>query len=125
MTGTGLSLATFRAGGNIVDRTTKFLLALIAAGLWANALPHLTGRASAQSGVQGDICLTSGDCLQSINGWAANASHYLGSIAADVKVLLAKAQENKAHIEPAAPVKPRVAPAPAPAKPSPCISGGC
>lgn len=32
-----------------MDRTTKFLLGTIAAGLWANALPHLTGRASAQA----------------------------------------------------------------------------
>jgi hypothetical protein len=109
-----------------MDRTTKVLLALIAAGLWANALPHLTGQVSAQSRTQSDTCLTPGDCLESINAWAANAGYYLGSIAADMKVLVAKAQENKAHVEPAAPVKPRATPAPpAPAKPSPCISGVC
>ena len=30
------------------DRTTKVMLALIAAGLWLNALPHLVGTATAE-----------------------------------------------------------------------------
>jgi hypothetical protein len=46
-----------------MDRTTKLLLLLIAGGLWANAWPHLIGRASAQ---QGDVCLNVGDCLQTL-----------------------------------------------------------
>jgi hypothetical protein len=110
-----------------MDRTTKILLAMIAGGLWANAWPHLTSRASAQ---QGDVCLGANDCLQSIDGWTAQSAHYLSSIAADVKALAASAQATKAHqAEPAAvPVRPRAAPAPspAPAKPAgPCISGAC
>jgi hypothetical protein len=109
-----------------VDRTTKFLLLLIGGGLWANAWPHLTGRASAQ---QSDICLNVGDCLASIDGWAAQTSHYLASIASDMKLLVAVAQSNKPqpHVEPVAPVKPKAAPASAPlaAKPSPCLTGAC
>jgi hypothetical protein len=129
MTSSGLTLATFHSGARVsrglMDRTTKILLALIAGGLWANALPHLLGRANAQ---QGDVCLGVGDCLTSIDGWTAQSSHYLGSIAADMRVLVAAAQASKAHPEPTAPVRPRVtpAPSPAPAKPAgPCISGGC
>jgi hypothetical protein len=106
----------------MMDRTTKILLALIAGGLWANAWPHLTGRASAQN--SGDICVNALDCLQAISGWTAHSAHLLSPIAADMKLLVAKAQEIKAPVEPAAPIKPRATPAPPiTAKTNPCISG--
>jgi hypothetical protein len=61
-----------------MDRTTKALLALIAGGLWANAVgPHIAGQASAQSHPQGDVCLTAGECLQSINGWISDSDRHL------------------------------------------------
>jgi hypothetical protein len=106
-----------------MDKTTKILLALIAAGLWANAWPQITRQAGAQ---QGDVCIGAGDCLTSIDGWTAQSAHYLSSIAADVKLLVAAA--NKPRPEAPAPVAARPKPAPAPPAPKPagpCISGGC
>jgi hypothetical protein len=105
----------------MMDGTTKILLALIAGGLWANAWPHLTGRASAQDA--GDICISELDCLRAINGWTADSAHLLIPIAADMKFLVAKAQEIKAPVEPATRINPRATPAPpVRAKANPCIS---
>jgi hypothetical protein len=118
-----------------MDRTTKILLAVIASGLWANALPLLAGgRASAQA--TGDVCLNAGDCLQAIDGWVADSDHLLTSIAADMKTLLVEVNELKRpeSAAPVAPVRPKPAPAPlapaakppAPAaKPSLCLTGAC
>jgi hypothetical protein len=112
-----------------VDKTTKLLLLLIAAGLWVNALPNLAGRASAQSHAQSDVCLGTNECLASINGWISDADRHLQTMASDLHWLITAMQDFERHRAsqppPApAPVRPRP-PAPPPRPSGPCLTGAC